>query len=66
MTTAVVATYKDEMAITNVRDDLISTGIPNNAIKIDKENMKVRVTVAEQAKPEILEILNRHEPAEVH
>ena len=66
MTTAVVATYKDEMAITNVRDDLVSTGIPNEAIKIDKDNMKVRVIVPEQTKAEIVEILNRHEPAEVH
>ena len=63
MTTAVVATYKDTGTIWNVKDDLISTGIPNDAIKIDKEHIKIRVTVPDQ---EIMEILNRHAPAEIH
>ena len=66
MTTAVVATYKDAKTIWNVEDDLISTGIPNDAIKIDKKNMKVRVVVPDQTKAEIMEILNRHAPAEIH
>jgi len=66
MTTSVVATYKDPKAIFNVEDDLLSTGIPNDAIKIDKEHMKIRVMVPEQTKAEIIEILNRHAPAEIH
>ncbi len=66
MTTAVVATYKDAKTIWNVEDDLISTGIPNDAIKIDKKHMKVRVIVPDQTKAEIMEILNRHAPAEIH
>ena len=66
MTTAVVATYKDAWTIRNVRDDLMSTGIPDDAIKIDKENIKVRVMVPERTKAEIMEILNRHSPAEIH
>ena len=66
MTTAVVATYKDAWTIRNVRDDLMSTGIPDDAIKIDKENIKVRVMVPERTKAEIMEILNRHLPAEIH
>jgi hypothetical protein len=66
MTTAVVATYKDARTIGNVRDDLISTGIPNDAIKIDKEHRKVRVMAPDQTKAEIMEILNRHVPAEIH
>ncbi len=66
MTTAVVATYKDARTIWNVKDDLISTGIPNDTIKIDKKHMKVRVTVPDETKPEIMEILNRHAPAEIH
>ncbi|MDJ0699151.1 MAG: hypothetical protein QNJ07_04795 [Woeseiaceae bacterium] len=66
MTTAVVATYKDAKTIWNVEDDLISTGIPNDAIKIDKKHMKVRVVVPDQTKAEIMEILNRHAPAEIH
>jgi hypothetical protein len=66
MTTAVVATYKDAETIWNVKDDLISTGIPTDAIKIDKEHIKIRVMVPDETKPEIVEILNRHEPAEIH
>ncbi|MGB5469506.1 MAG: hypothetical protein WBM64_03735, partial [Woeseiaceae bacterium] len=66
MTTAVVATYKDAGTIRNVKDDLISTGIPNDAIKIDKEHIKIRVMVPDQTKAEIMEILNRHAPAAIH
>ena len=66
MTTSVVATYKNAGTIWNVKDDLISTGIPNDAIKIDKEHIKVRVMVPDQTKAEIIEILNRHAPAEIH
>ena len=66
MTLAVVATYKDVRAITNVEDDLLATGIPNEKIKIDKEHRKIRVMIPEVTRSEILEILNRHDPAEIH
>ena len=64
--TAVVASYKDAVTIMNVRDDLVSTGIPGDTIKVDKDHLKIRVIVPEQTKSEIIEILNRHEPAEIH
>jgi len=64
--TAIVASYKDAKTIMNVRDDLISTGIPDEKIKVDKDFCKVRVMVPERTKPEIIEILNRHEPSEIH
>jgi hypothetical protein len=66
MTQAVVATYKNVRAITNVEDDLLATGIPNEKIKIDREHRKIRVMVPEVTRSEILEILNRHDPAEIH
>ena len=66
MTEAVVATYKDDKTVRNVEDDLLSTGIPNEKIKVDRDNRKVRVMVPEATKSEIMEILNRHEPAEIH
>ena len=66
MTQAVVATYKNVRAIANVEDDLLATGIPNEKIKIDKEHRKIRVMVPDVTKSEIMEILNRHDPAEVH
>ena len=64
--TAVVASFKDAMTIKNVRDDLLSTGIPGEKIKVDKDLFKVRVMVPEATKAEIIEILKRHEPAEMH
>ena len=64
--TAVVASYKDAVTIMNVRDDLVSTGIPGDSIKVDKDHLKIRVMVPEQTKSEIIEILNRHVPAEIH
>ncbi len=66
MTEAVVATYNDVTTIKNVEDDLRSTGIPMEEIRIDKDNFKVRVTIPNATKPEVLEILKRHMPAEVH
>lgn len=66
MTEAVVATYKDVTALRNVEDDLRSTGIPMEEIRIDRDHLKVRVTIPNVTKAEVLEILTRHEPAEVH
>ena len=64
--TAVVASFKDAVSIMNVKDDLLSTGIPDDTIKIDKEHFKVRVMVPEQTEEEIIEILKRHQPTEIH
>ena len=66
MIEAVVATYKDITAVRNVEDDLRSTGIPMEEIRIDNDNFKVRVTIPNVTKAEVLEILKRHKPAEVH
>ena len=66
MTAAVVATYKDFKTVRNVEDDLLSTGIPNEKIKVDRDHRKIRVMVPEATRAEIMEILNRHEPAEIH
>lgn len=66
MTEAVVATYADVNAVRNVEDDLRSTGIPMEEIHIDKDHFKVRVTIPNVTKAEVLEILKRHNPSEVH
>lgn len=66
MTQALVATYKNVRAITNVEEDLLATGIPNEKIKIDMEHRKIRVFVPDDTRSEVMEILNRHMPAEVH
>ena len=66
MTEAVVATYNDVTTVKNVEDDLRSTGIPMDEIRVDNEHFKVRVTIPNVTKPEVLEILKRHNPKEVH
>jgi hypothetical protein len=66
MTEAVVATYNDVTTVKNVEDDLRSTGIPMEEIRVDNENYKVRVTIPNATKAEVLEILNRHKPAQIH
>ncbi len=66
MKEAVVATYDDVTAIRNVEDDLRGIGIPMEKIRIDLDHRKIRVMTPEATKAEVLEILNRHEPAEVH
>ena len=66
MTQAVVATYHDVTTVRNVEDDLRSTGIPMETIRVDNDNFKVRVTIPDATKAEVLEILKRHKPTEVH
>ena len=66
MTEAIVATYNDVTTVRNVEDDLRSTGIPMEEIRIDNDHFKVRVTIPNVTKAEVLEILKRHNPAEVH
>jgi hypothetical protein len=66
MIQAVVASYNDIATIKNVEDDLRSTGIPLDDIRIDNDNFKVRVMIPDVTKAEVLEILKRHKPAEVH
>lgn len=66
MTDAVVATYNDVATVKNVEDDLRSTGIPMDEIRVDNDHFKVRVTIPHATKAEVLEILERHKPTEVH
>jgi hypothetical protein len=66
MIESVVATYNDVTTVRNVEDDLRSTGIPMEEIRVDNDNFKVRVIIPSATKAEVLEILNRHKPAEVH
>lgn len=66
MTAALVASYKNVRIVKNVEDDLLATGIPSEKIKVDREHRKIRVMVPDATQSEVLEILNRHQPAEIH
>lgn len=65
MTEEVTATYSEAMTIRNVEEDLRALGIPSEKIHTSADKRRIRVLVPEAAKPEILEILRRHDPVEL-
>ena len=66
MTKIVTATYASEETLVNVRDDLVSTGIPQEKIRVNKDKLHVQVMSPDVTENEILDILRRHEPTELH
>lgn len=56
------AGYASSTNLKNVVDDLVSTGIPREKIRVDESKSQVQVSVADAAEPEIMEILQRHQP----
>ncbi|WP_114326486.1 hypothetical protein [Candidatus Colwellia aromaticivorans] len=60
------ATYTDKIAIENVADELVNKDIPRENFFIDDKTLQVKVMMPETAEQEILDILNRHGPTEVH
>jgi hypothetical protein len=66
MAKVIVAVYDTSDQVTNVVDDLVSTGIPRERIRVDEHKPRVEVVVvADAAQPEIAEILERHQPADL-
>jgi hypothetical protein len=66
MTKIVTATYSSEETLVNVRDDLVSTGIPQENIRVNEGKLHVQVISPDVTESEILEILRRHNPTEIH
>ncbi|MCG6942550.1 MAG: hypothetical protein LJE69_15025 [Thiohalocapsa sp.] len=66
MATIITAQYQNNQAAGNAVDDLISTGVPQERIATDPDHWRVIVTTGPLAEPEIAEILNRHQPTEMH
>lgn len=66
MNKTITATYTDKLALKNVVDDLVNKDIPRESVFADEENSQVKVMLSESAEPEIMEILNRHKPSEIH
>ncbi|MCB1701269.1 MAG: hypothetical protein KDI14_10570 [Halioglobus sp.] len=65
MTRIVTAIYASAETLVNVRDDLVSTGIPQEKIRINKDKRQVQVMSPDVTEAEIIEILNRHEPTQL-
>jgi len=62
----ITAKYKDKNALTNVADELVNKDIPREIFFIDEKISQIKVMMPESAKQEIIDILNRHGPTEVH
>ena len=65
MTETVKCTYDSAYKVENALEDLVGTGIPQENIQVDDDANQIIVTIPATARPEILEILNRHEPSRV-
>jgi hypothetical protein len=65
MAEIITALYDSEEQVTNVVDDLVSTGIPREKIRVHGDAPQVQVMVPETSSPEITEILQRHRPIEI-
>lgn len=62
MSKTITKTFKSHDTLSNVREDLIATGIEQEQIFVDKDNNQVKVIIPAEAEPEILEIMDRHQP----
>jgi hypothetical protein len=62
----ITAKYEDKNALTNVADELVNKDIPRENFFIDEKISQIKVMMPESAKQEIMDILNRHGPTEVH
>ena len=65
MIETITATFERFDTAQNAADDLISTGIDSEKVFLDKTTPLVRAMVPETIKPEIMEILKRHQPSQV-
>ena len=66
MNKTITATFTDKTALKNVVDDLVNKDIPRENFFADEENTQVKVMLPKSAEPEVMEILNRHHPTEIH
>lgn len=66
MVDKVTATYASKEKIKIVEKDLLAKGIPQKNIHINEKSSEVEVIVPQMTKSEIMEILKRHVPTQVH
>jgi hypothetical protein len=66
MAEIIATVYASADTLANVRNDLVSVGIPQEEIRVDHDKKQVQVMSPTTAEPEIEEILNRHSPTEIH
>jgi len=62
MAEIITATYESRASIRNVVDDLLATGIPREKIRVRGDQHQIQVVGPVTTGPEIIEILQRHQP----
>lgn len=65
MTATVTGVFDSTDQIRNVEEDLRASGIPSEKIHVDEQTMEIKIMIPETTRPEIMEILNRHNPVRV-
>jgi hypothetical protein len=60
MNKTVTGTYQSADQLRNVKDDLVSAGIPSEKIYVDEPAKTIRVIMPKATQPNITEILERH------
>jgi len=65
MADIITAHFDSSTTVANAVDDLVSTGIPNEKIRVDKGKHQVQVMIADATHEEITEILQRHKPTDL-
>ena len=66
MAEIITAVYASADTLSNVRDDLISVGIPQEKIRVNPDKKQVQIMGPATAEAEYEEILKRHSPIEIH
>lgn len=66
MAEIITAVYASADTLPNVRNDLVSVGIPQEKIRVDHDKKQVQVMSPTTAEAEIEEILKRHLPTDIH
>jgi len=66
MAEIITAVYESHDTLANVRNDLVSVGIPQEKIRVNSEKNQIQVMAPEVSDAEIREILERHQPKEIH
>lgn len=61
MTRTITVVYSSDGKAVNAYDELVSEGYPREKLYFDKRSNEIKVLVPEASRPEVEEILNRHE-----
>lgn len=66
MTRTITASYRSKDAALNALDELVADGLDREKVFFDAAKTQLKVMIPDSAAPEITEILDRHNPTEIH